>query len=1261
MRLHRLELFGFKSFADRKVLEFAHAFTGIVGPNGCGKSNVVDAIRWVLGEQRPSSLRGEEMADVIFKGSASRGPMAVAEVTMVLDNRSDTLAARGAEVHITRRVYKGGEGEYLIDGERVRLKDVRDLLYGTGLGSRGYSVLEQGKIDSVLSANPLDRRAIFEEAAGISRYRARRRETEARLARVEADLVRLDDVVGELETRQRSLKIQAGRARRFLEARDAWRVDGLSLARHQAHRLEREVGEIRAALAAGEECLAAHRARRAAAEEDVAAREREQAALAGEVERGTAESADLAGEVRARDERRTQLLARVAAWETSAADEGRRTAELARRGEERRRERDELGRRLAALETDADAAGTRERDLGAALRDVRSACREARAASEAENERVLGLLHARTSARNKIEHLAEALAPLGERLRRAADREADAQDQAAEAKSTEEAARAALEGAEEELARHEAERATAAAADLVAAERERALEERHGALELEAARLQSRAEALLDWQREREKLEEGARRVLEAGEAGEGPPLRSAIAGLLADHLRTDTRHARALDAVLGLRAQALVVGGAPDALAILSWLKERQEGRVHLVLSTGLLGAEPPAIPAALRTAPGVVGPLLDAVRADESFAALGRTLLGDVVLVADLARAVELSALHPTLRFATEDGDVVDAGGLAGGHTETVQGAVGRRSFAAELEVRRVAAMTELLGVRTALEEARDAAAAARADLADRGGRIARAAAARLEARGALETARARGADLEGALALARHAAAEVDGERRRTEEELAAARRLGAELEERFELASAALGRAEERRAALETEVETLGREESEARVEAAGVGERREAARARGAELARVETDLQAELERARELAADHAANAARGREEAEALAAQRTAILAQRGELEERLAELRRREREGRGAIEELGRRREAITAELEALLGELAERRLEEQRRALALDEVRRRAEADFGIAAAALLDDLAPVEELAAPGALEALAAAVAELRERMDKLGPVNVEAVAELEGVTSRLDFLLAQRRDLAEARRSLAGTIERLNEESRRLFESTFAAVRGEFHAIFRQLFGGGKADIALVGDDDVLEAGVEISARPPGRETLPISALSGGQRTLTALALLFAVFRTRPSPFCVLDEVDAALDEANISRFLSLLKGALRDTQFVVVTHNKGTMAASDVLYGITMAVRGVSHVVSVELADVDEVVPDATGSLAAGLALEPAPAPGSPGGNGGLDEVPSAADGGPAGEEAAEDLPVVELQPFAPAVPAASG
>ena len=1201
MRLKRLELFGFKSFAERTVLDFETALNGIVGPNGCGKSNVVDAVRWVLGETRPTSMRGDEMADVIFKGSASRPPLSVAEVTMVLDNDRGVITERGPEVSVTRRVFKGGEGEYLIDGIKVRLKDVREMLFDTGLGSRGYSVLEQGRIDAVLSANPVDRRSIFEEAAGISRYRQRRKEAENRLKRVEADLVRLEDVVGELEKRSRSLKVQAGKARRFVEARDAWRVEGVRLARHQIWGLERDLTELAAEIASLEGRETALRAEREGAEGKVQEREREQEALSGEVERLAAGASELAGDVRALDERVTQLAARVTAWEASAVEEQERGRELEGRLGERREEARGLDEELAALDAEAAEAAERAEREAAAVRELQQRYGEARRSAEARGERVLELLHERTSARNTVEHLGQALAPLDERLERARERSAEAAANLAAAQATEAEAARAAQAAEVSLAEGQERRSNfEREADELEREVTR-LDGERGTLELERTRLSSRVESLLDRERELEGLDAGARALMEGAEASDGPALVGALRGLVADHLRTDSEHARALDSVLGARAQAVVLADPADAVTVLAWLKERERGLVSLALPGALGRAAVETVPEEVLSRPGVSGVLRAAVEPAAGFEALCDVLLSGVVLVDDVETGLALVADFPALRFVTVGGDRIEAGGVVGGHREVAQGPVGRRSFAADLEAEvqradgRIAELSATLeGVALAREEKRRDLDGLLEELASQRQRLA-------ESRGAEEGARARAADLAEAAELFRREEQGIEEERRRlgTEEVEAQARLHRAEGA--FEAENRALEEAEGLRSELEAKREELGRTESQARIEATRVAARIEAARGRQGDLKRQTAELEAELERARRLAQEHHSSSASGRRESEDLAERRVDLLERRGETEERLEALRGRERDGRAAIDELRRRSETVTRDLEAVLAEGGERRLAQQKATLERDEILRRVAEDFELTAYDLAQDFEPESDLDLP----ALTREVAELRAQMEKLGPVNMDAVTELEEVSGRLDFLTSQRDDLIAGRRTLESTIRTINQESERLFLETFDEIRGHFQTIFRQLFGGGRADVDLDPGAPVLEAGIEITARPPGRETLPISLLSGGQRTMTALALLFAVFRSRPSPFCVLDEVDAALDDANIARFLGLLDSFHADTQFLVVTHNKGTMSACDRLYGVTMAVRGVSNVVSVELSEVDEFVPEATGAAAA--------------------------------------------------------
>ena len=966
MRLKRLELLGFKSFAERTVLDFSRAVVGIVGPNGCGKSNVVDAVRWVLGEQRPTSMRGGEMSDVIFKGSASRPALSIAEVSLVLDNSDDVLEGRGAEVSVTRRVYRTGEGEYLIDGEVVRLKDLREMLFGTGLGSRGYSVLEQGKIDAILSANPVERRAIFEEAAGISRYRQRKKEAESRLKRVEADLLRLEDVVGELEKQRRSLKIQAGKAQRYVEARDAWFVDGLRYARHRAFVLTAEIGEAAARLTQCETEAEALRERRVRVEADALTRAQEQEALSAELERASAESAELGGEVRAIDERRAQLSVRIDSWLEESGDEAARAGELERKLGERRGERDGLNQEVEAFAEQAREAQERTAVLArqvAALADDFAAMATR---VEEQNEAVLRSLHRRTSEHNHIDHLEGSLDTLGERLQRAEERRGELHGQVEVIAADEGRLSDAVAGRERALAGLETERAALEEELARSADRAGELDARRTALELEQARLGTRIEALLDWEREREGLESGAQTLLDAG--GEGPRPGAEIRGLLADHLRTDTTWARALDAALGTRAQSLVVASAADARLVVEWLREKRSGRVSLAflqLPPDRVPVHP--LPSGLAAHPAVEGPLLEVVEHDAELDELAGFLLADVVRVADRDAAVALIERYPSWRFVTREGDLIGAAGLTGGHVEVTHGPVGRRSSAAALESERGATQTELAAVTDELSLLRSGRDASGARLRGLLGRIETEAEARHAERGELESARARLEELSRSAQLAERECATLLTEKEEWQAELLSARERLADAERATEEARARLSELEDQRRALEAERNQRARDEGQARVEATGFEERLQARIRRRADLERGIGELQAELERASRRSTEAAEQADEGRRTLEELASERDSLLERRGDLEERIATLRQREREGRDSVDVLRRDTEAITGELEAVMARVSEERLRQQRLDLSLDELRRRAEEDFGKSPVELLEGFAP------------------------------------------------------------------------------------------------------------------------------------------------------------------------------------------------------------------------------------------------------------------------------------------------------
>ncbi|MFN0244273.1 MAG: chromosome segregation protein SMC [Planctomycetota bacterium] len=1201
MRLKRLELFGFKSFADRTVFEFGeNTLTGVVGPNGCGKSNVVDSVRWVLGEQRPTSMRGAEMTDVIFKGSASRPGLAVAEVTLILDNHSGILAGRGGEVGITRRVFKSGEGEYLLDGQRVRLKDVREMLFDTGLGSRGYSVLEQGKIDAVLSANPLERRRIFEEAAGISRYRQRKVETELRLKRVADDMARLADVIGELESRVRSLKIQAGKAERFVAARDEWSRERTRAIRHRVHRFESEQSGVRAKIAELEQHADALRAERAAAEAEVGTREREHRALASELERLVGESARLAAESRALDERRAQASERIGSEESAASEERRRAEELSSALAERAREMERLAHEIETLARDEAAAREDARVQANAVRAIEAEHVRARAAMQQANETVLGLLQRVTEAQNRARSLEESRTPAAERGRRLAERLATARAARAEAQAAEERAESAANGARaaqsgiETQRRELAQRLAEAGAEVAQLDAEK------NALELERTRLASRIEFLLDRERDLEEIGTGGRQLFEAVARGDAPCPPAGLLGLAADLLRTDSQHARALDAVLAARPGALIVSDAATARALAQWLMAREAPPAGLLLPQGLAQRARTSIDgpladvrAALQRDERVIGFLHDHVRAGVGAEPLCELLCGDVVLARDLSAAIELVGQYPGARCATLDGELVDAAGLLGGHRSLAQGAVGRRSSADDHTVELEAIEKGLAEVEAERADRSACRVGLQKDWERSSHELEQRRQARAQLEGELATAKSRARDLDVAEVALQQDIGAAESEAGRLLRELEDSQAVRTELEARFDVENAALAEHTRALGTLEAERERLRLAEREAQVLAARQSTELSGRKQRHADLVRRRDEGSAELAYAERRAREHAQAAADARADVERLATAGQEILETRGRADERALELRRAAEAGQTGVDLERRRAEAVTQALERASAELADQRLADQRLALSRDEIVRRAHEELALGEAELAAGFEPEPELEGAAALAELESAVRELKAKLDKLGPVNLEAMSELDEVGGRLSFLTQQHKDLTDSRDALAEAVRTIDTESRRLFLETFETVRVNFQRIFRQLFGGGRADVLLEEGADVLDAGVEIVARPPGRELLSIGLLSGGQRTLTALALLFAVFEARPSPFCILDEVDAALDDANVQRFLAMLEQFRATTQFVVVTHNKGTMASCESLYGVTMETKGVSRQVAVELAEAD--------------------------------------------------------------------
>ncbi|MBT9281495.1 MAG: chromosome segregation protein SMC [Hydrogenibacillus schlegelii] len=1182
MHLKRVELYGFKSFAERTTIEFRPGIVAVVGPNGSGKSNLVDAVRWVLGEQSAQRLRGGKMDDVIFSGSEGRRPVNVAEVSLVLDNAGGELAVDYAEVAVTRRLFRTGESEYLLNGTPVRLKDIEALLVDVGLGREAAFIIGQGEIDAVLSQRPEERRALFETVAGIAKYKARRKEAERKLEETAHNLARVEDVYEALAEGLPPLQAEAKRAEAYLALKA------------EAEALERAllVTAIEADLAARDGAReAAERARAAerAAEERLAEAEAEAGRLAAAFEALEAELSALDAD----------HLEAVRSAEALARDQAVATA----RAEALGRERASLERRLAALREEqaaaAASAAAAAREAAAAeaeLDRLRAAAAELSAAAPDDPAEALEALRSAYFDRLAAATEAEAEA---RRLRAAASRAAAAlgriEQEAARARAEEAEALQAFEAAEaavrEAAAAVEAKKRAATSSRAALAEARRAARQAEEARAAAAARLAEREAALRAFEAAQADfgLAEGARAVMAAARSGR----LSGIHGPVALLFRVPDGLETAFDVALGAGAFDIVVDDEAAAHAAIRYLKEGRLGRATF-LPLSVLRARP--VPEALRALAGaldgVIGPAAELLEADGRYDVVRRYLLWNVLVVRtlDVAQAAART-LDYRYRIVTVGGELIAPGGSVTGGVDrrrrggpfSVRGEAFRRLQAERAEAERAltAADAALADRRGALDAARAAAEEAAAALetaeatlreaeADRDRAARRLAAGReavARAAAEVEVARAEAAELRAAAEeTARRAAAlrsaaeealkmlrdqEAAAEALRAEAEARRDRRQALEVaiaraEARLQTLAEARSAAESRAAALDADVrrtraslDALGREAAEMDGRARALAAALEAARAREAALAEAKAARYAEKEalRARLEAASFARSAAQA-----AVLEARTA----RADAEARLA-----------------RAGEALDRNLR-LLGE---------RHRLTFE------------AARALHPPLDPEEAAAARAAL-------AERTAALEAFGPVNVAAIEEARKLEERLSFYRAQIEDLRAGEAKLKTLIDEIDAAMRARFLEAVEAIRTAFRATFRALFGGGEADLRLE-DGDPLVAGIEIEARPPGKRTKRLSLLSGGERALTAIALLFAALSVRPVPFCLLDEVDAALDEANVERFARYLQTLKDTTQWIVVTHRKGTMAVADALFGVTMDKSGASRLIAVALEDAE--------------------------------------------------------------------
>lgn len=1176
MYFKSLELVGFKSFAEKTRFDFEPGVTAIVGPNGCGKSNVADAIRWVMGEQNARLLRGLRMEDVIFSGTDQRKPLGLAEVSLTLSGIDKQLPVDYSEITLTRSVVRSGEGQYFINKNPCRLKDIDDLFMGTGIGLSAYSIIEQGKMDMVLSSKPEDRRFIFEEAAGITKYKEKKKEALRKLESTEENLLRLSDIIKEVRRQLASVERQAARARRAKEVGDA--LKGLEI-QFGAKRLSDIDLKIRGT--EGSRDVAKQR------EEEIRKRieelEAEQVSLREHLhsidrELGTvhARRAGVSGSIehhRSRIETNERLIQELGENEELY---GREIAELNGALQALRKEEGDL---RGALEEAARAYQGASADLEAAMGElerVRNNLREGEAEENRRRAELIDIIN--LSSRCKNEFSSSTLNSRNATLRAT-------RLQVEEREFAEKIELAEKESQGRQASRRGLEAARAAAVKELERAQERTRDARRAEVEMGEERLknekalahsESQRELLERYRDAREGFPEGVRIIMREVNR-EGKEL-DGIMGVVAEKIRAHPGYELALEAALSHALRCIIARSMEDVCAAISFLKGSADASFLPIAE--LLDRPPAEAP----HGEGLRGSALDFVSVDDDFITVARYLLRDIYVVSTFDAALKLlEGCRPDVKLATCSGELLVARGQVNVRNRT-RGAL--PIVTREHEIEQVRARVESLRARSAeiLEQTDELEKKCReleVALASAGEKLHRSEIELAEARTEELRTTAVLEHLEGERVAAKEEAAEIEAAQRESsltrkhcEEEIAANEKREADIQEALGAQRGALeacAKEQERLQASVTELKML-------------LAAAREKESSRRAHLERVTREIEKTSDLFKTREGQKLRAASRCRELA-------TEIETLRGEVESLIDERVTTDTDAQQREE-----KKAAAYQRQTHIDEL----LKEQVSSLddIKDEISRLevALAEDGAARKSVIERICEQygEDLTGAGIDQRIsdwaevAGTIGQLKEKLARIGPVNMVALEEHKELEERLKYLTDQEHDLLSAKDSLAKAIARMNTETTRMFTTTFEAIRANFKAIFKELFNGGNTDLILEEGVNILEAGVNIVARPPGKNLQNISLLSGGEKALTAIALLFAIFKVRPSPFCVLDEIDAPLDESNINRFLALIGHFLKESQFIIVTHNKRTISMADVMYGITMEESGVSKVVSVK-------------------------------------------------------------------------
>ena len=1183
MYLKSIEVQGFKSFANKIVFDFHNGITGIVGPNGSGKSNVADAVRWVLGEQSAKQLRGASMQDVIFAGTENRKPLSYAYVAITMDNSDHQLAIDFEEVTVARRVYRSGESEYLINGSPCRLKDVTELFYDTGIGKEGYSIIGQGQIEKILSGKPEERRELFDEAAGIVKYKKRKATAQKKLESERENLVRVNDILAELERQVGPLEKQAEKAKIYLKKKEELKTYDVNMFLLEMERIESALNEIKEKYEiANQEYQEANesyeniKSEYEKMEQDIADMDEKINSIRENMNQSRLTKGNLESQINLLNE---QIRS---AENTDELMQSRLDA-LDKEKEERFSYKAEYEAEKFALDEQIAEIEGKRQEAKAVLDSIQSEISRCTEEIERGKSEIIELLNSKASIKarqQRFDTMAEQVnirkAQLNQRLLSRKSEEADLDAVLQEYQKELEDVNANIKNLRSLAAEMEEQKNSwQKKAAQTSHELEEAVTEFHKA--------QSKLESLKNIAERYDGYGNSIRKVMEQKAENKG------LLGVVSDLIQVDKKYETAIETALGGNIQNIITEDEDTAKKMIAYLKENRLGRATFLPLTSVDGKGNFKNQDALNE-PGVIGLANTLVKCDKKYDGIAAYLLGRVIVTEHIDYAIALAKKnHYSLHIVTLEGEYLSPGGsMTGGAFKNTSSLLARKREIEEFEQKVARLEDKIKEYRNRLEEIKTAQSLLNDDMEENKAKLQEQYILQNTAKLNVERATQQKTESENVFAGLMLENNEIEKQLReinenkdKIAEEIAYAKNRETEIqEENIKLQKILEENAGKEEAALKAV--------SDIQVEEAGIRQKAEFVLEN---LARVNAEIQKyEQERDRVMgeAKDAKVDAERKRQDIEAI---RQTILAsdenyatQEASLKENIA----KKEEMSAIYKGFFQKQEDVSKKISNLDKEIF--RLNSQREKL---EESSENQTNYMWEEYELTPHAALNLKNEEYGDLPELKKLIAGIKDDIRKLGDVNVNAIEDFKEVSERYSFLKTQHDDLVEAEQTLIGIIEELDAGMRKQFMEKFTEIQREFDLVFKELFGGGKGTLELVEDEDILECGIRINAQPPGKKLQNMMQMSGGEKSLTAICLLFAIQNLKPSPFCLLDEIEAALDDSNVGRFAKYLHKLTKNTQFIVITHRRGTMAAADRLYGITMQEKGVSTLVSVNLVEGD--------------------------------------------------------------------